>query len=71
MNLNDIGSFVGLVGYYSRSVEGFASIASPLTTLTQKSVMFEWLEAYERQFQILKDRLTSTPVLTLLEGTKD
>ena len=52
-------------------MDGFASIDSPLTTLTQKSVMFEWLEAYERQFQILKDRLTSTPVLTLLEGTKD
>ena len=51
-------------------MDGFASIASPLTTLTQKSVKFEWSEACERSFQILKDRLTSAPVLTLQEGTK-
>ena len=46
------------------------SIAYPLTTLTQKIMKFEWLEACERSFQILKDRLTSTMVLTLSEGTK-
>ena len=51
-------------------MDGFASIASPLTTLTQKNMKFEWSEAYEKSFQILKDRLTNAPVLTLLEGTK-
>ena len=58
------------MGYFWRFMDGFASVASPLTTLTQKSVMIEWLEAYERSCQILKDRLISTLVLTLLEGTK-
>ena len=51
-------------------MDSFASIASPLTTLTQKSKKFEWLEACERSFQILKDRLTSALVLTLPKGTK-
>ena len=51
-------------------MDGFASIASPLTTLTQKSKKFEWSEACERSFQILKDRLTFASVLTLSEGTK-
>ena len=49
---------------------GFASIASPLNTLTQKSVKFERSEACERSFQVLKDRLTSTPVLNLLRVPK-
>ena len=31
----DIRSFLGLVRYYRRFVEGFYSISSPLTTLTQ------------------------------------
>ena len=30
----DIRSFLGLAGYYRRFVDGFASIPSPLTTLT-------------------------------------
>ena len=41
-----------------------------MTTLAQKSVKFEWSEACERSLTILKKRLTSAPVLTLLEGTK-
>ncbi|WMV19097.1 hypothetical protein MTR67_012482 [Solanum verrucosum] len=52
-----------------RFVEGFSSIASPLTTLTQKKAKFVWSEACEKSFQELKDRLTFAPVLTLLEGT--
>ncbi|WMV18883.1 hypothetical protein MTR67_012268 [Solanum verrucosum] len=32
---SDIRSFLGLASYYRWFVEGFSSIASPLTTLTQ------------------------------------
>ncbi|WMV41284.1 hypothetical protein MTR67_034669, partial [Solanum verrucosum] len=61
-------NFLGLASYYRRFIEGFSSIASPLTTLTQKKAKFEWSEACEKSFQELKDRLTSAPVLTLPEG---
>ena len=40
LTLTDIKSFSGLAGYYRRFVDGFTSIASPLTTLTQKSNNF-------------------------------
>ncbi|KAH0651615.1 hypothetical protein KY284_031527 [Solanum tuberosum] len=66
---SDIRSFLGLACYYRRFVEGFSSIASPLTALTQKKAKFVWLEACEKSFQELKDRLTSAPVLTLPKGT--
>ena len=45
LNQTNISSFLGLSGYYWRFVEGFASISSPLTTLTQKCMKFEWSEA--------------------------
>ncbi|WMV18681.1 hypothetical protein MTR67_012066, partial [Solanum verrucosum] len=64
-----IRRFLVLAGYYRRFVEGFSTITSPLTTLTQKKAKFVWLEACEKSFQELKDRLTSTQVLTLPEGT--
>ncbi|KAH0714923.1 hypothetical protein KY284_007828 [Solanum tuberosum] len=66
---SNIRSFLSLVGYYRRFVEGFSSIALPLTTLTQKKAKFIWSEAYENSFQKLKDRLTFAPVLTLPKGT--
>ena len=69
LNPTDIRSFLGLASYYRRFVKGFSTIASPLTTLTQKISKFEWLEPCEESFQLLKDRLTSAPVLTLREGT--
>ena len=62
-------SFFCLEGYYQKLVGGFASIASTLTSLTQKCKKFEWSEACERSFQMLKDKLTSALVLTLPEGT--
>ena len=37
----EMRSFVRLADYYKRFVEGFSSIASPLTTLTQKKSIFE------------------------------
>jgi len=64
----DIRRFLGLAGYYRRFVEGFSSIASPLMDLTQKKVKFEWSESCEKNFQLLKDKLTSASVLTLPEG---
>ncbi|XP_070023161.1 uncharacterized mitochondrial protein AtMg00860-like [Nicotiana sylvestris] len=60
-----ICSFLGLVGYYRKFVEGFSTLASPYTNLTQKVVKFQWSDACEKSFQELKSRLTTTPVLTL------
>ena len=51
-------------------MDGSAFIVSPLTTLTQKIKKFKWSKACEKSFELLKERLTSAPVLTLSEGTK-
>ncbi|KAH0764885.1 hypothetical protein KY285_000756 [Solanum tuberosum] len=65
----DIRSFLGLAGYYRRFVEGFSSITSPLTKLTQKMVKFQWSDDCEKSFTELKTRLTTALVLTLPEGS--
>ena len=46
----NIRSFLGLAGYYRRFIDGFASIGSPLTTLTQNNKNFEWSKACEKSF---------------------
>ncbi|MDE0547701.1 ribonuclease H family protein, partial [Microbacterium sp. C7(2022)] len=54
--------------YYQKFVNGFSSIASPLTKLTQKKAKFVWTDECEKSFQTLKDKLMSTPILALPKG---
>ena len=63
----EILSFLGLVGYYRRFIEDFSRLAAPMTRLTRKGVKFEWDDLCEKAFQELKMRLTSTPILIVLE----
>ncbi|KAI5335259.1 hypothetical protein L3X38_025392 [Prunus dulcis] len=62
-SVTEIQSFLGLVGYYRRFVEGFSTIAAPLTYLTRKGVKFAWSDKCEESFIELKTRLTTASVL--------
>ena len=52
-------------------MKDFSKITAPLARLTQKNVKFNWTDRCEEHFQMLKDRLTSTPVLTLPSGNDE
>ena len=49
-SLTEIKSFLGLAGYYRRFVEGFLSLAAPLTALTRKGKKYEWIEKCAKSF---------------------
>ena len=65
----EVRSFLGLVGYYRRFVDGFSRITAHLTQLTRKNDKFKWKEECEKCFQELKRRLVTAPVLTIPSGT--
>ena len=50
-------------------MEGFSSISSQLTRLTQKIVKFQWSDDCEKSFAELKTRLTTAPFLTIPESS--
>ncbi|GJZ39046.1 putative reverse transcriptase domain-containing protein, partial [Tanacetum coccineum] len=54
-----------------RFIEGFSLISKPLTKLTQKDKKYEWGKEEEEAFQMLKQKLCSTLILALPEGTDD
>ena len=70
-SVTEVRSFLGLAGYYRRFVKGFSVIASPLTKLLRKGVMFEWSDKCQNSFEQLKEMLVEAPVLTQPTSGKD
>jgi hypothetical protein len=64
-NVTKFRSFMGLVGYYNRFIEGFSNIAHPITSLQKKGVKFESTRECEEIFLHLKDLLTSAQILNI------
>ena len=62
-----IRSFLGLAEYYRRFIEDVSRLAATMTRLTLKEVKFDWDDRCEEAFQELKRRLTSAPILIVLD----
>ncbi|XP_061366955.1 uncharacterized mitochondrial protein AtMg00860-like [Gastrolobium bilobum] len=52
--VSEVRSFLGLVGYYMRFIEGFSKMVLLLTRLTRKETPFLWTHECEDCFQELK-----------------
>ena len=70
-NLKQLRSFLGLANYYRRFINNFAQIAYPLNQLTKKSIKFVWASECQEAFDKLKRALTSAPILTYPDFTKE
>jgi hypothetical protein len=69
-NVSQVRSFLGHAGFYQRFVKDLSTIAAPINELTKKEVPFKWGEAQEKAFEVLKMKLTTTPLLVLLDFGK-
>ena len=54
---------LGLFSFYRTYIKGFSSIAAPLIHLT-KDVPFVWTEECQHAMEVLKERITSAPILS-------
>lgn len=67
----EIRKFLCLAGYYRQFIEGFSTIAIPLTKLTRKIEKFIQTELQQHAFLHLKKVLYEAPILALLQGGGD
>jgi hypothetical protein len=64
-SVTEVWSFLGLVGYYRRFIEGFFKIAKPMTSLLEKGKEFKWTHECQESFNQLRFKLMSPPVLIM------
>ena len=69
-NLKELHSFIRFCNFYRMFIANFSQIAHPLHLLTKKDQEYVWEEPQQHAFQELKNRLTSTLVLRLLDLSK-
>jgi hypothetical protein len=67
--LTELQSFLGLANFYRRFVLGFSHIAWALSQIKMGGgkEKFAWGRSQQQAFNDLKQRLCSTPVLSLLD----
>jgi len=67
----NIKSFMGLASYYRWFVEGFSRVVYPITPLQKKGRTFIWTPQCQKSFEQLKHLLTTTPILSMANLSKD
>lgn len=69
-SVTKVHSFLGAVQYWRRFIANFSIIASPLHTLTSVKQVFQWGGKQQKSFETLKEKISTTPVLALLDLQK-
>ncbi|TLX68347.1 hypothetical protein E9993_23230, partial [Labilibacter sediminis] len=62
-NVKGVRSFLGHAGFYRRFIKDFSKITRPMTQLLLKDVKFEFSDECLQTFELLKEKLTTAPIL--------
>jgi hypothetical protein len=65
-SVTEVRSFLGAVQCWRRFIPNFSFIAAPLHALTSVKNTFQWEEKQQKAFNILKEKISTAPILALL-----
>ena len=62
-SVKGVPSFLGHAGFYRRFIQDFSKVSKPLSNLLMQGVPFEFNEPCMNAFELLKQKLTSAPIV--------
>jgi hypothetical protein len=62
-DVHGVRSFLGLVNYFRRFLQGYSKMVVPLTNLTRKDMHWIWSSECQEAFEKVKHAVTNAPVL--------
>ncbi|GJS73133.1 reverse transcriptase domain-containing protein [Tanacetum coccineum] len=62
-NVKGVRSFLGHAGFYRRFIKDFSMISKPMTQILMKVTKFDFSNDCKKAFNILKEKLTTTPII--------
>ncbi|GKC11787.1 putative nucleotidyltransferase, ribonuclease H [Tanacetum coccineum] len=62
-NVKGVRSFPRHAGFYRRFIKDFSKISKPMTQLLMKDAEFDFSDDCKKAFNILKENLTTTPII--------
>ena len=69
-NKKEVQSFLGFTNFYRRFIQDFSRHARPLFDLTRNDISWKWGVDEQAAFELLKAQITSSPILTLPDGSR-
>ena len=69
-SVRELKSWLGLTGFYRRFIKSYAAIVQPMHNLLKKDIPFLWNSDCETAFQLLKEKLTTAPILRYPDFSK-
>lgn len=67
----ELQQFIGLANFFRRFVQGFATIARPLTGLLRKDAEWHWGPEQLKAFETIKSVLIQRPLLALYDPKRE
>jgi hypothetical protein len=64
--VTEVRGFLGLVGYYRRFINQFATLATPLTDLTKKTPEFRWSPRAQSAFEQIKGAMVRALIMVII-----
>ncbi|XP_070015370.1 uncharacterized mitochondrial protein AtMg00860-like [Nicotiana sylvestris] len=64
ISVKGVRSFLGHAGFYRRFIKDFSMAVNPLCKLLEKDAKFLFDEGYMQALELLKLKLTTTPIIT-------